>query len=356
MNSYVISDQHFSIFMENLIKSATVIAPVAKRIAFDFERLTDFKELRLDYDVTLLPPKKAFFPPYQTILKFNEDRYQENINPVKKILFGVHFYDIKALDMTDLLFSENNYDAHYMSNRNATTIVGSSIQKISPRAFFSSICFSVEPKGHDAFLTKLKTGYLFEVFSSKGEELLLYGTFSKASDEIKEEGIKVNESVLNKCPQSLNYSSEQIASKVRGEFDNEKFWKDASDFCFSCGSCNTTCPTCYCFDVVDTWNVDQHSGSRTRLWDACLTKEFAEITVGSASTGSSTGPSAGKRTFENFREHRFQRFRHRFMRKAAYLNEKLGGTLACVGCGRCCSACTVDIADPSRVINKVMEV
>jgi ferredoxin len=42
------------------------------------------------------------------------------------------------------------------------------------------------------------------------------------------------------------------------------------------------------------------------------------------------------------------------MRKGAYLNEKLGSP-ACTGCGRCSMACTVDIADPVRVITTIME-
>jgi formate hydrogenlyase subunit 6/NADH:ubiquinone oxidoreductase subunit I len=58
---------------------------------------------------------------------------------------------------------------------------------------------------------------------------------------------------------------------------------------------------------------------------------------------------------ENFRAHHANRFRHRFMRKAAYLHDKLGGP-ACTGCGRCAAACTADIADPVRVLNAIMEV
>jgi sulfhydrogenase subunit beta (sulfur reductase) len=91
----------------------------------------------------------------------------------------------------------------------------------------------------------------------------------------------------------------------------------------------------------DAWNLDQVSGTRTRYWDACLTREFATISQ----------PGGGS---ENFREHHSSRFRHRFMRKAAYLNDKLGGP-ACTGCGRCSAACTADIADPVRVINAIME-
>jgi formate hydrogenlyase subunit 6/NADH:ubiquinone oxidoreductase subunit I len=72
-----------------------------------------------------------------------------------------------------------------------------------------------------------------------------------------------------------------------------------------------------------------------------LTEDFAKVSLGGGAT-------------ENFREERAERFRHRIMRKASYLNEKLGGP-ACVGCGRCSAACTSDIADPVNVINKIME-
>jgi ferredoxin len=92
--------------------------------------------------------------------------------------------------------------------------------------------------------------------------------------------------------------------------------------------------------VQDTWNVDQTSGQRTRFWDGCLTEDFAKCSLGEGAT-------------ENFREQRAARFRHRLMRKATYLNEKLGGP-ACVGCGRCSAGCTADIADPVRVINRIM--
>ena len=61
------------------------------------------------------------------------------------------------------------------------------------------------------------------------------------------------------------------------------------------------------------------SGQRTRYWDGCLTEDFAKCSLGEGAC-------------ENFRDERASRFRHRMMRKATYLNEKLGGP-ACVGCG-----------------------
>lgn len=342
MSAWFIEEHDFGPFVEAMIGEKRVIGPIAKRKKFVFAELASPGELRLDYDVTLLPPKKVFFPTAQDLVRFDGDGVRDCISPVETVLFGVHFYDVKGIDMTDYLFRERNEDWNYLAQREATTIVASSVQSVSPRAFWGSVGADVAPKGHDAFLTKIDGGYVFESRSAKGEALLNYGTFRAATADETSAAAKLNDDVMAKCAEQLPYSSADIATKVRESFGNEKLWDELAMDCFSCGSCNTVCPTCYCFDVKDAWNLDQVSGSRTRYWDACLTREFAAVTQ-----------AGGMK--ENFREHHQSRFRHRFMRKAAYLNEKLGGP-ACTGCGRCSVACTADIADPVRVITAIMEV
>ncbi|MFA6092774.1 MAG: 4Fe-4S dicluster domain-containing protein [Elusimicrobiota bacterium] len=341
MSVSYIKENDFKGFVDSLIKAKPVYGPTAKRSKFVFDRLESSQQLRLDYDVTLLPPKKHFFPTAQDLVRFDGNRYEGCIRPEEKVLLGVHFYDVKGLDMTDLLFTEKHMDWNYMAHRESATIVASSIQTVAPRSFWGSIGKDVQPKGHDAFLTKVSGGYVYEARTPKGEALLKHGSFAKASDAQAQEARKVNADILAKCPEKLDHAAQAVAKKVRDSFKKGELWNKLAEDCFSCGSCNTVCPTCYCFDVQDAWNVDQKSGARTRYWDSCLTEEFAKI---------SHGAGAG----HNFREQRGDRFRHRFMRKAAYLNEKLGGP-ACVGCGRCSTACTVDIADPVRVIDAVMK-
>jgi len=341
MSAFFIEELAFEPFVENLRQAIRVIAPVAKRQKFVFDELGSASDLRLDYDVTILPPKKVFFPPKQQILKFDANTVTDCIAPVPTVLFGVHFYDVKGLDMTDFLLRERFEDWNYLAQREATTIVASNVQTVSPRAFWGSIGTEVHPKGHDAYLTKLDGGYVFETFSPKGDALVEYGEFRDATAEELREVVRVNTEAMAKCAELMPYSSAEIAKKVRESFGNETLWDSLAMDCFSCGSCNIVCPTCYCFDVRDSWNIDQTTGQRTRYWDACLTREFAAVTM-----------AGGQK--ENFREHHGSRFRHRFMRKAAYLNDKLGGP-ACTGCGRCSAACTADIADPVRVINAIME-
>jgi sulfhydrogenase subunit beta (sulfur reductase) len=340
MSLSFITDGDFATFLRALIAAVPVYGPTARRSKFVFEKLEGPDQLRLDYDVTILPPKKLFFPPAQDLIRFDGERFQAAIEPEEKVLFGVHFYDVKAIDMTDRLFSERHCDVNYLAHRETTTIVASSIQRASARAFWGSVGTEVQPQGHDAFLTTIQGGHLYEARTPKGEALLAHGTFVAATPAQVAEAAAVNAAALGTCPETLTRTSAAIAQAVRTAYANEPLWDACAEDCFSCGSCNTVCPTCYCFNVEDWWNVDQKSGARTRYWDACLTEDFAKISLGAGGT-------------ENFREGRGERFRHRFMRKAVYLNEKLGGP-ACVGCGRCSSACTADIADPVHVIDRIL--
>lgn len=338
--SFFLEEADFDSFVEGMMRAAAVYAPVPRKHWFVFAPITSPKDVRLDYDVTILPPKKVIFPVKQDLVAFSPDGPASSIKPESRILFGVHFYDIKAIDMLDLLFRENNEDWNYLAQRELTTIVGSSIQRVSKRAFWGTVGKGVKPRGHDAFLTKLPQGYVLEVLTPKGEKLLSLGKFTPSTEAQTAEARRVNDDIMDKCPEKLTHSSAEIAVKVRKTF-NSKLWDELSQTCFSCGTCNIVCPTCYCFDVQDNWNLDQVSGQRARAWDGCLLEDFAKVSLGAGAC-------------ENFREHRGQRYRHRIMRKAAYLNERLGGP-ACVGCGRCAAQCVPDIADPARVIQTIME-
>ena len=211
--------------MTALIDAGPVYGPVAKRSRFIFERLESPEELRLDYDVTILPPKKLFFPPAQDLVRFDGDEYSA-IDPEEKVLLGVHFYDVKGLDQTDLLYSERNFDVNYMANRQTTTIVASNIQNVSDRAFFASVGADVPAKGHDAFLTSIAGGYVFEPLTERGEALLKHGTFLAASEAQVAEAEKVNAEALTKCKEKHEHGAEEIAAKVRAAFGNEDLWSE----------------------------------------------------------------------------------------------------------------------------------
>lgn len=339
MRQYYLHDTNLSAFVTAMLKTAPVIAPVAKQSRFVFARLDSPDELRLDYDTTVLPPKKVFFPTKQDLIHFDKDGFTACINPPAQILLGVHPHDIKGIMLSDIFYTDRNVDNNYLAYRRATTIIGTSVQTHYKHAFFGSINADRPVTGHDMFMTRIEGGYAVETLTEKGEALIACGSFTAATEAQIKQAETVNAAAMQNCPEKLNGTADAIRHKVRKSFYSP-VWETLSEACFSCGSCNIVCPTCYCFDVQDEWNLDGVSGKRYRLWDACLTKEFSEV---SSPVGA-----------ENFRKERSERYRHRFMRKAAYLNDQLGGP-ACIGCGRCSGACTADIANPATVINKLME-
>ena len=110
MKFFFIKDENFHPFLHKMVEAKNVYGPTAKKTRFVFSKISSPEELRLDYDVTILPPKKEFFPTCQPLLKFTKNSFEGCIAPVEKILFGMHFYDMKAIDMTDFLFREKNED------------------------------------------------------------------------------------------------------------------------------------------------------------------------------------------------------------------------------------------------------
>ena len=108
-------------------------------------------------------------------------------------------------------------------------------------------------------------------------------------------------------------------------------WDVLGSKCLACGSCTNVCPTCFCFDVQDECEITMQDGERYRQWDSCQLHEFALVAGG-----------------HNFRDSKASRIRHRFMRKAKYI-QQVHGLLGCTGCGRCERACLVNITIPGTL-------
>jgi len=206
----------------------------------------------------------------------------------------------------------------------------------SPFAFSKSMKSDTVSQGFDLFLTDLGESFAVEVGTEKGEDLLQYGSFANATSQQAEQLEKVRaEKRSQTSSRGLKVAPEELAKKLSEKRDHP-VWEEKSQKCFSCGSCVTVCPTCYCFDVKDEINVTLTAGDRIRSWDGCMLTDFALVGTG-----------------ENFREHKTERYQHRFFRKGKYIFEKYG-ILGCVGCGRCASVCLTDIADPVEVYNALV--
>jgi NAD(P)H-flavin reductase/NAD-dependent dihydropyrimidine dehydrogenase PreA subunit len=336
----IILKEDFEKFVNSLINDASlnVIGVKSKGDKFAFGQIDSANELRLDYDVTILPPKKYFFPQRETLVTYNvangfAAKDPADIKP--SVIIGVHPYDIVALLHMDEIFRETKSDPYYFEKRKSSIIIGVNIQNMSPRCFAPQMGCAIIDHGYDLMLTDLGNRYAINIGSQKGEQLLekyAKNVTDALARDVQQVGQKKQE-IMNMSQQKFDFPIELIPEMLSKTYDQSGFWEKHSEKCLACGSCVLVCPTCYCFDVKDDPALSLEHGERVRTWDGCLLEDFAKIASG-----------------ENFRPTRPTRYRHRYFKKGKYLFDRFG-FVSCVGCGRCSSNCLPDIANPVSLFN-----
>lgn len=342
MTFRTLAKKNFLPFIDSLSQAMEVVGVREKMEGkYEFASLESSSQLILDYDVTLLSPKKYLFPPRETLMKFMLGK-TVSCQPVMEsrplAIVGVHPYDIKAITQLDRIFADANEDGHYLKRRQEAAIIGVDIKRASPYAFCKSMNSATVQEGFDLFLTDIGENYVVAVGTKKGEGLLERHAVSRpATQEEIAKRAEIQEKIPYKFSLNTVTTPYDELPQLLAESTQSKLWEELAEKCFSCGSCNLVCPTCYCFDVQDDVALNLSAGERFRLWDGCLLEDFAKVATG-----------------ENFREDRWQRIRHRILRKGKYIYEKYGQH-GCVGCGRCASACLPDIANPVEIFNRLKE-
>jgi sulfhydrogenase subunit beta (sulfur reductase) len=342
MSVHTVTKEQFESFVGALIASdRRVVGVQAKGDRFAFDDLKQARDLRLDYDVTILPPKKYVLPQKETLLAFQVGGDSQSVQDDSKpmILIGVHPYDMAAINQMDQLFSEGQYDSHYMARRRNIAIIACDVVNPSLNVFASSMNTATIDHGYDMLVTDIGSAYVCETVTETGKALLAMIKDAKdpTHDDLsrRQAAWERNEVALNQHKLDCKPS---FLPRLLEKSYNHSVWEEKARLCYSCGSCNQVCPTCYCFDVQDEVNWDLKTGCRYRAWDGCLLENFATV--------------AGD---HNFRKKRADRFRHRLYRKGKYVPSKIDGQIACVGCGRCITACTAKIANPVEIYNELMK-
>lgn len=103
-----------------LAATREIVGPKAKGADFVFGEITDPSELVLDYPTTILPPKKYFLSPKETLMHYdtkNGGVSQDTPAVTPRVIFGVHPCDINSLLLVDKVFLGDFVDPYYKARR-----------------------------------------------------------------------------------------------------------------------------------------------------------------------------------------------------------------------------------------------
>jgi len=325
--------EELDLFGAVLQQFGEVHAPVARGDHYVFARLDRWSDAVLDYTRTILPPKKYFLPPCETLLRFRKGKGYEPASEDldrKMVLFGVHPCDIFGLNILDDVFAGKFPDPYYQARRKNIAIIGIDCVP-DEHCFCRSMRADFVDHGFDLFLYDIGDYYLTFVGTARGDDMVLAaGTiFQPVSREDIEEYKRRSEAKRQAF--KLDVEIRDLPEIFEMEYHAD-LWDELGKRCLSCGNCSMVCPTCYCYDVVDEVELGSRDSTRERRWDSCLFSSHALVAGG-----------------ENFRESGASRIKFRFYHKQRGFVAEYGRP-SCIGCGRCIEVCPVNI-DIIEVLN-----
>lgn len=316
-----IATDQLPVLWSRLAEDGPLFLPLQDGPAVLFQPWSEEAEVELEAVNSVVSPKDLFLPREETYLHYRcsgqnlELRTIDDDRPVTA--FGVHPCDLKAIEMLDRVFIDQEpSDDLYRKRRERTTIVALSCAEPDPFCFCT--LFNIDPleaPGADV-MGHLVDGFLhLEARTEKGRALL-----DKAGELLTESELSDLDRRVE--PADFGLDLQGLQEKLKDRFDDPA-WDKLYKSCLSCGVCTYVCPTCYCFDVEDYGH--EAGGERFRCWDSCMFGHFTQMAGG-----------------HNPRPSRKERVRQRFMHKLQYYPEVFG-EIACVGCGRCLRSCPVNL-------------
>ncbi|OGF45560.1 MAG: hypothetical protein A2452_10350 [Candidatus Firestonebacteria bacterium RIFOXYC2_FULL_39_67] len=324
-----------------LKKKYRVVGPKEKENLFVYGDIEEAEELRLEHKPPILSLKKYYLPQEEQLLTFKfKEAKAAQVEVIKEnlIIFGAHTCDITGVTCLDHASSIEPRDSNFHKRKKNVLIVGIECSKPCDE---HATCITMDthnPKGgFDLMLTEAGSKYIVQINSTEGENLINeYKFLFKESDVKSEESLMQMRQEKEKWPKKLKVKTEDLKKTLDGNLKHKE-WESVKARCVSCGNCTNVCPTCYCFDVRDDVDLNLDKGTRSRVWDSCQLKEFAEVAGG-----------------ENFRKDRKTRQQHRLLRKFSYSVEKYN-RFFCTGCGRCTRVCMASISLYETMNNLVKE-
>lgn len=345
-NIYYIETAQLGNFLKRLKKTYYVFSPAIKEpqtqeIDYYYKNLSLSDPLIYNAYRTVEPLKSFFIYPYDKVTDYFTSG--KNITDVvaETVIFGIKSCDIAGHKVQDFVFLEGvEVESLYRLRRESIILISSDCTDF--RQVCHCLTWDILPypkEGFDLNLSPLNDGFLVEVGSKKGDELIkAYKEYFILAKETQILGRKAKRDSLverlkrHLLPQNL-VSKDSVQRLVKAGYNLET-WQQFMLTCVECGGCNLICGTCHCFLLAD--KKEDNQNAKIRLWDSCQYANFARVAGGA-----------------NPLKTRTQRLRNRFLKKFDFFVDNLGMP-ACCGCGRCIEVCPgkIDIREVLKDLAK----
>lgn len=272
--------------------------------------------------------KKYLFPPRLTLLSaVKTDRgwqfLPQAASPKKYACLGVRACEIAAIRVQDRTFLGGpNPDPVYRERRESLFLVAVNCTQAASTCFCTSM--NTGPRcesGFDLALTEIESGFLCEISSDIGSEVLTAVDIRPASESELAEADIARQRAVDQITRQM--PADELPQLLLDNLNHPR-WKQVAQRCLSCTNCTLVCPTCFCSSVSEVRDLNTGVVERERSWDSCFNPDFASQSAGS------TRPEISDR-YRQWLTHKLGTWHEQF------------GVSGCVGCGRCITWCPVGI-------------
>ncbi len=281
--------------------------------------------------------KRWLFPPREQLVQIrkrpsgNGNRSESDLPEWSSVaddgapmaFLGVRACDLAAIEVQDRVFTSGPFvDPRYRARRDRALIVAVNCTEAGELCFCSSMGTGPRANGDfDLRLTEVGNEFLLETGSERGRALADRLPSRPADPELVDRA----ETAVARCADSMgrHLDTTDLPARLMGNLDHPR-WDEVAERCLACGSCTSSCPTCFCFDIADTSGLDTDVAGRERAWDSCFSASHSTI-HGAQFRATTRG------RYQQWLTHKLATWTAQF------------GTSGCVGCGRCVAWCPVGI-------------
>lgn len=236
---------------------------------------------------------------------------------------GMRACELAAIRIQDRVFLEGPWvDPIYQRRRAQAFFIAVNCVRSGENCF----CVSMQTgpachSGYDLALTELDAGFVVEIGSPRGQQLLAELHLPEATSEQLAAAAAGQQRAI--AQQSKRMETTDLPQRLMANLNHPR-WKEVGDRCLSCTNCTMVCPTCFCCSVEEVPDLNTGQVDRQRQWDSCFHEEFSNLN--------------GRPVRSDIRS----RYRQWLTHKLATWHDQFGES-GCVGCGRCITWCPVGI-------------